>query len=175
MEKKRDSLVARLKAGNRGAAAELVDLYYEQIYLLMLRLGHRHHESEDLTQESFIQAWQHIGQLRNSEALKSWIYRIAVNVSKQYWKKHKEQRAAGLEDIEQLGCDGLGRDEVEFSEQLVLLRDAVSGLPVKFRSAIILHYMQHLTIAEAAETEGVMVGTFKSRLSRALKKLRKEL
>jgi len=61
-EKRQDWLAAQLKAGNRAAAAELVDLYYEQIYLFMRRLGHSCQVSEDLTQASFLAAWQHIGQ-----------------------------------------------------------------------------------------------------------------
>ena len=76
---KRDSLATRLRAGDRTAAAELVDEYYEQIYLFMRRLGHDRQASEDLTQESFFNAWHHIGQLKDGKALNGWIYRIASN------------------------------------------------------------------------------------------------
>ena len=73
LEKRRDSLAARLRAGDSTAATELVDIYYEQIYLFMRRLGHSRQASEDLTQESFLQAWHHIGQLRDGKALNSWL------------------------------------------------------------------------------------------------------
>ena len=78
-DQKRYSLVERLKAGDRTAAAELVDEYYQQIYLFMRRLGHDRQISEDLTQESFFNAWHHIGQLRDGKAFDSWLYRIAGN------------------------------------------------------------------------------------------------
>ncbi len=169
-EKRRDSLAARLKAGNRAATTEFVDIYYERIYLFMRRLGHSRQVSEDLTQESFLQAWHHISQLRDGRALDSWLYRIAANVSKLYWRRHKRTDAADLEaaDLPQ-GSDG---QEPEHNEQLRLLQRAVVGLPVKLRQAIVLHYMQQLSIGQSAQAAGIREGTFKSRLNRGLKALR---
>ena len=65
--------------------------------------------------------------------------------------------------------------KIEQNEQLELLKDAVERLPMKLRETIILHYMQQLTIAEAADAAGLNQGTYKSRLNRALKTLRKEI
>ena len=175
MEKKRDSLAARLKAGNRAAADELVDIYYEQIYLFMRRLGHNRQVSEDLTQESFFQAWQHIGQLRGGKALNSWLYRIAGNVSRLHWRKHKGEEAASIEGIDVPEASDVECDKAGYLEQLSQLKNAVAKLSEKKRQAVILHYMQHLTIAKAAEAAGVRQGTFKSRLNRALKVLRKQI
>jgi RNA polymerase sigma-70 factor (ECF subfamily) len=176
LEKRLDSLVARLRVGDCEAAGELVDIYYEQIYLFMRRLGHGREASEDLTQESFIQAWQHIGQLRSSRALNSWVYRIASNVSKRYWRMHKAKETAGIEEFDAPTDDGeTESDEIVRLEQVGRLKKAVIRLPIKLRQAIVLHYMQHLTISEAAETAGVREGTFKSRLNRALTALRKQI
>ena len=172
LEKRRDSLAARLRAGNLAAAAELVDIYYEQIFLFMRRLGHSCEVSEDLTQESFLQAWQHIGQLREGKALNSWLYRIAGNVSRLYWRRHKGREAVGIEGFDVPDSSKEEPDEIGRNEQLEWLKDAVGRLPRKYRQVIVLHYMQHLTIAEAAEATGVREGTFKSRLNRALKALR---
>jgi RNA polymerase sigma-70 factor (ECF subfamily) len=172
-EQRRDSFAARLRAGNRAAAAELVDIYYKQIYVFMRRLGHSRQVSEDLTQESFLAAWQHIGQLRSGKTLNGWMYRIAGNISKLYWRKHKDSKAVSIGGIDvpdgsgESGCDKTGH-----LEQLGWLKSAVAKLPIKLRQAVVLHYMQHLTIAEAAEAAGVRQGTFKSRLNRALKILR---
>jgi RNA polymerase sigma-70 factor (ECF subfamily) len=175
LDKRRDSLAARLKAGNRAAAAELVDMYYEQIYLFMRRLGHGSQVSEDLTQESFLQAWQHIGQLREGKALNSWLYRVAGNVSKLYWRRHKDKERTGIDGIDVADGSEAGSERSERREQLAELKGAVGQLPIKLKQAIVLHYMQHLTIAEAAEAAGVSQGTFKSRLHRALKALRKQV
>ena len=172
---KRDSLASRLRAGDRAAAAELVDTYYEQIYLFMRRLGHDRQASEDLTQESFFNAWHHIGQLKDGKALSGWLYRIASNVSKLHWRKHKHKDVIGIEGLEMPQSDKGEPEKMEYNEQLEHLKDAVERLPIKLRETITLHYMQQLTIAEAAGAAGIREGTFKSRLNRALKTLRKEI
>ncbi len=174
-EQKQDSLAARLKAGKRAAAAELVDIYYKQIYWFMRRLGHNSHVSEDLTQESFLQAWHHIGQLKDGKALNSWLYRIAANVSKLHWRRHKGREAAGIEGFDGIDSSEADSVKVVYDEQIEQLKNAVARLPIKLKQAVVLHYMQHLTISEAAEAAGVRQGTFKSRLSRALKTLRKQV
>lgn len=174
-EQRQSSLAARLKAGNRSAAVELVDIYYEQMYVFFRRLGHSRQVSEDLTQESFIAAWQHIGQLKSGKMLNSWIYRIASNASKAYWRGHKVRKAVSIEGIDV--PDG-GKPESDKSgdlEQLGQLKIAVAELPMKLRQAVVLHYMQHLTIVEGANAAGVRCGTFKSRLNRALKILRSRI
>jgi len=172
LEMERDSLAERLKAGNRAAAAELVDIYYEQIYLFMRRLGHSCQVSEDLTQETFLQAWQHIEHLKEGKALNSWLYRIASNVSKLYWRRHKGKKKIGIEAVD---TPDNSNNKIEHCEQLERLHNAVLKLPGKLRQVLVLHYMQHMTIAEAAEAAGIRKGTFKSRLSRALKVLRKQM
>jgi len=175
LSQRRDSLAVRLRTGNREAAAELVDEYYQQIYLFMRRLGHDRQVSEDLTQECFFNAWHHIGQLKDGKALNGWIYRIASNVSRLHWRKHKHKEVIGIEGIE-MPNSGKGEPEkMEHNEQLANLKDVVERLPQKLRETIILHYIQQLTIAEATEAAGINQGTFKSRLNRALKILRKNI
>jgi len=142
----------------------------------MRRLGHSCQVSEDLTQESFLQAWQHVGQLRNGRALNSWLYRIAGNVSITYWRGHKGISSADIDGIELPGGgDAADTDELERCEQLGRVKSAIVTLPPKLRQAVVLHYMQHLTISEAAVAAGVRQGTFKSRLNRALEALRKQV
>jgi len=175
LEKSKESLADRLRAGDRTAAVELVDRYYQRIYLFMRRLGHSRQVSEDLTQESFLRAWQHISQLREVKSLNGWLYRIAGNVSRLYWRRHKNEEVTGVEGIEVPESGESDYEKAAEDEQLVLVKDAVARLPVKLRYAIVLHYMEQLTIAEAAEAAGVREGTFKSRLHRALKALRKQI
>ena len=175
LERTRDSLAARLKAGNRAAAVELVDIYYKQIYLFMRRLGHSRQVSEDLTQESFLHAWQHIGQLRSGKALNGWLYRIAGNVSNLHWRRHRNRETVSIEDFDVPDEGENDSDKIERFEQISQMRRAVAKLSRKSRQAIILHYMQQLSIAEAAQAAEVREGAFKSRLNRALKALRKQI
>jgi len=149
-----DVLVARLRHGDRSAAAELVDRYHERIHLLMRRLGHARQFSEDLTQETFLRAWHHIGQLRNGQALQAWLYRIASNVSKLHWRRHKGKDLAIMKTIATANGNWAVHDQPGHREELVRLQHAVQRLPWKLRQAIVLHYMQHLSIAEAAKAAG---------------------
>jgi RNA polymerase sigma factor (sigma-70 family) len=174
LEQRLNSLAGRLRAGNRAAACELVDIYYEQIYLFMRRLGHSCQVSEDLTQETFLQAWQHIAQLRSEKALNSWLYHIASNASKLYWRRHKGRETASIDGFDVPDNSG-NEGRIGDYEQFERLESAIGELPGKLREAIVLHYMQHLTIPEAAEAAGIREGTFKSRLNRALKNLRKQI
>jgi len=182
LEKKRDSLVSRLKAADPAAAAELVDIYYQQIFWFFRRMGHGRQASEDLTQESFLHAWHHISQLRNAKALNGWLYRIAANASKLHWRRNKVRAHISSESgpppcgspqgIDVPDSSQSQYEKIEQDEKLRQIKMAVEKLSVKHRQAVVLHYMQRLTIAEAAEAAGVREGTFKSRLSRALNGLR---
>jgi RNA polymerase sigma-70 factor (ECF subfamily) len=169
-----NSLAVRLKAGSHEAAAELVDRYYVQIYLYMRRLGHNCQSSEDLTQESFLAAWQHINQLKDDRSLNGWLYRIAGNVSRLYWRRHKGRKAGSIDGYDVADDSESGR-EIGNYEDYEYLKAAVDQLSDKLKETVILHYMQHLTIVEAAQAAGIREGTFKSRLNRALTTLRKQM
>ena len=169
------ALARRLRHGERAAAEELVEQYYERMYLFMRAMGHDSQMSEDLVQEVFMRAWYHIGQLRDGRALTGWLFRIAGNVSRLHWRRHKPQDRVHSDEFEPAGggTDGLAR--VGEQEQFGQLHEAIARLPWKLRQAIVLHYMDQLTIAEAAEAAQVRQGTLKSRLSRALDALRRQV
>jgi RNA polymerase sigma-70 factor, ECF subfamily len=173
LEKAQDLLVARLRSGDHEAAKELVHSYYDQIYQFMRWLGYSRHESEDLTQESFLQAWYHIGQLKDGAALTGWLYRIASNVSKMHWRKEKAM-AARMEGIADIAAE-VERDRLAGEEELEKLRKAVHRLPMKLRQTVVLHYLQRLSIPEAAAAAGVGQSAFKYRLSEGLKILRRQI
>ncbi len=168
-------LAGRLRHGEHAAAAEFVDRYYERIYLFMRAMGHDRQISEDLTQETFLRAWYHIGQLRDGKALNGWLFRIAGNVSRLHRRRGKGKDPVNLDGIEPSvgGMDGSLRAGQR--EQVEHLQEAVARLPWKLRQAVVLHYMEQLTIAEAADAAGIREGTLKSRLNRGLEALRKEV
>jgi RNA polymerase sigma-70 factor (ECF subfamily) len=138
----------------------------------MRSVGHNRQLSEDLTQETFLRAWHHIGQLRDDKALNGWLYRIAGNASRLYWRKHPKGESVSIDDMNLPAEDVDEPQKAENNEQVDRLRQAVSKLPWKLKQAVVLHYMEELTIAEAAEAADVRQGTFKSRLNRALNALR---
>ena len=172
MELERD-LTNRLLAGERAAAEELVDKYYEEIFLFFRRMGHSRPASEDLTQECFIQVWQHLGQLKYARAARSWIFGIAGNLSRSYWRK--QRRYVSVDSGLSLIDPKQGTSQTEEAEELSKLKKVISALPFKLREVIVLHYLQQLTIMEGAEAIGIREGTFKYRLNKALNVLRKKM
>ena len=175
-----DSLVALvqgLKQGEPHAAEILVDRFYRQIYLYLRELGLNKHLSEDLTQETFLRAWNSISQLHDEYAVSAWLYRIASNTAREHWRREKTRHRL---DQQELGLsqamlrDGQG-NQSDLKDQFEMLWEAINALNWKQRQAVVLHYLQEFTIAEAAEIADVREGTLKSRLSRALNSLRRRL
>ena len=168
-------LARRLKHADRTAAEELVEIYYGRVYLFMRAMGHDSQISEDLTQEAFMRAWAHIGQLRDGKALAGWLFRIAGNVSRLHWRRHKHDRGVHSDEARPAvgGADGLV--QAGEHEQFARLHGEIARLPWKLKQAIVLHYLDQLTIAEAAEAAQVRPGTLKSRLNRGLEALRKHV
>jgi len=174
-----DDWVRRLRSGDRAAVEQLVDEYYQRIYLYLRQLGHNRQTSEDLTQEVFMKAWYHLGQLKDGKALSSWLYRIAHNVSYQH-RRGLGRRDEADEDriqimVEDRQDQGIRDDRVAYTDQLRQLQQNVEDLPWKLRQTVVLHYLQGFPISEAAQMAGVREGTFKSRLNRALELLRREI
>ncbi|MHC4637166.1 MAG: RNA polymerase sigma factor [Planctomycetota bacterium] len=172
LENDPNSLAVRLRKGEHQAAVEFVDIYYKQIFLYFRRLGHDCQISEDLTQETFMSAWQSIYQLRENKALTSWLYHIAGNNSRLYWRRHKDEKPSSPEIFSN---PPEGQYDFGQFDELEKLRKAIEELPIKLRQAVIMHYMQELTIEKAAQAAQIKIGTFKSRLNRALNKLRTKI
>jgi RNA polymerase sigma-70 factor (ECF subfamily) len=141
----------------------------------MRAVGHDRQMSEDLTQETFLRAWYHIGQLRDGKALNGWLFRIASNASRLHRRRHKGKTSVSLEGVEPLAGGVNGSQRAGERERFDKLHEAVARLPWKLRQAIVLHYTEQLTIAEAAEAARVRQGTLKSRLNRGLEALRREV
>lgn len=176
MQAEPESLIERLHKGDKSAAEELVDRYYRQIYLFIMRMGNDRQTSEDLTQEVFLTVWQKIGQLKYENALRSWIYRIAVNASKLHWRKAKKKTDNTHPGYINGADEGSApSDDAAQSEEIERAREALTELPLKLREVIVLHYLQNMPISEASDVIGIKEGTFKSRLNRALNILRKQL
>ena len=165
-------LVWRLRRGDREGYRELIDRHHAGVYGYLRRLGADSHRAEDLTQETYLKAWQRIESLRDSTSLRSWLLTIARNEFLQ-WVRGEHPAVAFYGDVPETidlnpgvesTLDGKRRDEA--------VRDAVARLDPDLRETIALHYFQGLSLREVGEVMGVPVGTSKSRIHRALVDLR---
>jgi RNA polymerase sigma-70 factor, ECF subfamily len=169
-------LVRRLQGGSRAAFEQLLDRSERRIYNLALRmLDGNASEAEDATQEVFIEIHRSIRNFRGRARLDTWMHRITVNVCLQRRRK-KSLPTVELQDADlppQL--DGDPFQSAARAELRGVMERAVRELPEGQRDVVLLHGMQGLSYAEVAQVLECPVGTVKSRLSTAFRRLRESL
>jgi RNA polymerase sigma-70 factor (ECF subfamily) len=178
------ALIQRCAAGDEGAFAELVAEHQRMVVQLAMNLLGDRDEALDLSQDVFIRVFRTIGQFRGQSALRTWIYRIAVNQARnrhRFWRRrHRadqvslDQHVASHGDL--LSAAALGPDRLLAQKELAArLQQALDALPFDQRTAIVLREVDGLSYEEIAFSLGVAIGTVKSRLTRARQTLRLEL
>jgi len=177
-------LIAEILAGSEEAFTELMGRYEGRIYAFGFRMCGRHEDALDLTQETFLTAFQSLGTLRNDSALTSWLYRIATNICLMQKKKRSREVPVDLElDAYLPTCDTNGWPNiVDWSgapEQALLNEEALGQvekalleIPPKYRAVFIFRDMEGLSAAETAGILGIRENTVKVQLHRARIQLR---
>ncbi len=171
-------LVARARAGDRDAFAELVRRHQHGVFALALRLVRDRELAADVAQDSFIRAWRGLEGFRGDAAFKTWMHRITVNAAWTFRKRAVRHRAAPLEDVPPLVDPALTADPERAGENLELrerLRAALDLLPRPQRSVVVLKDIYGWTHVEIADALGITVTAAKVRLHRAHQRLRKAL
>jgi RNA polymerase sigma factor (sigma-70 family) len=132
-------------------------------------------DAADVTQESFVAAWQQLPKLRDADAFGPWLRRICVNRSRNWLRSRGRRPRAALDLGEETGMEDSRRDFRVDVETRAILEPAFESLSADQRAVLSLHYSLDLSIAESADALGIRVGTAKSRLSAGLAALRREL
>lgn len=175
------ALVRRCAAGDDAAFAELVAEHQRMVVQLAVNLLGDRDEALDLSQDVFIRVFRTIGQFRGQSALRTWIYRIAVNHARnrhRFWRRRRRTDQVSLDaHVEAHGdfeCAAqTGPDRVLAQKELAeALQTALDALPFDQRTVIVLREIDGLSYEEIAFSLGVAVGTVKSRLTRARQTLR---
>jgi RNA polymerase sigma-70 factor (ECF subfamily) len=165
-------LVRRLRRGDREACSELIERYHQSIYGYLRRLGADPALAEDFTQETYAKAWRRFGTLREAASLRSWLLTIARNEYFQ-WARNRSGDPATTTDAPEIAAEGPDPEgAVVLDERDRLLRQAVNGLEPDLRELVALHYFQGLSLREVGAVLGIPPGTAKSRVHRALERLR---
>ncbi|HET6670357.1 MAG TPA: sigma-70 family RNA polymerase sigma factor [Pyrinomonadaceae bacterium] len=181
--------IERLRQGDAAAFELLITERSGEVYGLLYRLTENSEEARDLTQETFLRAFQSIGQFRGDSDLKTWIYRIAINQARnrwRWWRRRRRDATVSLDSenahgnqplIESLRSEGDRSPEQETlaHERERALRRALRSLSLSYRETVILRDIEGFTYEEIAETLGINVGTVKSRLARGRQELRTRL
>jgi RNA polymerase sigma-70 factor, ECF subfamily len=166
----------------------IVARYYAKVYSLIYRYVGDADEAEDLTQDTFVCAFRAWTTFRGDSAVYTWIYRIAINLSKNRLKQLRRRRTAeaiSLDDPVADEAEGLSREVTDWSlspekaleskELGLFLATHVTRLADDFKEVVILRDYQDLSYQEIAEVVGCSVKAVKSRLFRARSILRDKL
>ena len=179
------AIVGKIQNGDVDAFDALILKYRERVYSVIYNLTSNREDASDLTQETFIKAFQSINRFKGKSSFFTWLYRIALNTSLTYLRKNKLRRFFSFEKmvnedhsegfIENMTADSDSDKAALMSELQEKLNDAFQKLSVKHRTVITLFEIDGLSHKEIAEIVGASVGTVRSRLHYAKQFLQGEL
>jgi RNA polymerase sigma-70 factor (ECF subfamily) len=173
-----EALITAFQSGDHDAFRFLVERHQERIRNLLFSIFHDSNFIDDLAQEVFIKAYQALPRFRFEASFYTWLYRIAVNKSRDELRKKKIRRFFSFQTLD----EGIDKEinlrlsvppEDRDTQELVAL--GLQSLPEKFRTAVVLKDIDGLSYEEIAEVMQCELGTVKSRISRARSMLRKAL
>ncbi len=168
-----DELVARVIAGDALAERALYDAHVDRVYRLAFRLTGDDDYARDVTQETFVRAFDRIATFRHDAALSTWLHRITVSVGLNHVRKIKRERTreTPLDAVAEPAVPGRA-SEPDLKERMAA---AIKALPTGYRTVFVLHDVEDFTHEEIATSLGIDVGTSKAQLFRARRKLRAAL
>lgn len=166
------TLVRRARQGHKTAFAELVLRYRRQVLAIAYRMTGSPAAAEDIAQEAFVRAWMGLDGLRDPQAFRAWLCRLAVNAAHDALRRTPELAALA-------GDEPDGRPSPEqrtlVRERAEAVRRAVLDLPEQCRAALILREFEGLAYREIAQALDIPLGTVMSRLHYARRLLRTAL
>lgn len=177
---KRDYVLLRkaLDNNDQQAYAELMSLYRDSIYYMLIRMVKNKDDAEDLTLMTFGKAFRYLDKYTPKYAFSTWLYRIALNNSIDFMRVKNNMPQYFEEDLYTSNTtsmvdqseDNLQRtpeEEVIDKQRLQLLRAAVAELPEKYRKVIELRYYEDLAYEDIAERLGLSLSNVKIQIMRA--------
>jgi RNA polymerase sigma-70 factor (ECF subfamily) len=176
--------IQQVLKGDQNAFGEIVELYKDKIFQLCYRMLGNRQEAEDMAQEAFVRAYVNIHRFRTDLKFSTWLYRIATNLCIDRIRKKKPDYFL---DAEVPGTDGLTmysqvaaeidlpEKQVETLELQDMIQAEINRLPEKYRSVIVLKYIEELPLKEISDVLDLPIGTVKTRIHRGREALRKQL
>lgn len=173
-------LVQKARQGDKKAQEGLYLATNSAAYFVAMKITKDEEESLDIVSDSYIKAFASLDKLENDEKFPAWFNQIVANRCRDYLKKAKPMHLSDMtedgEEFEIEDVDGEIPDELlENKDVIECVRRVVESLPEEQRMCVILRYYDEMSLQEIADTLEVSLGTVKSRLSRANKKMRDEI
>ena len=182
------SLLRRLRDRDERAFRELVSAHRDRVYNITFRMLGNRAEAEDVAQEVFITVFKTIDTFREESKFSTWLYRVAVNHSKNRIKYLSRRQDRNQDELDETNANGTSADSpisapvpsapdraLEGAQMEKLLQEAIATLDEDQRVVVVLRDVEDLSIEEICDITGLPDGTVKSRLHRARLALRKKL
>lgn len=170
------ALVRRVQAGEKAAFDLLVRKYQQKVMNLVSRYVKDNAEVMDVTQEAFIKAYRALPNFRGESAFYTWLYRVAINTSKNYLvARNRRPPSSDVDAVEaevyanaDLLRENASPERLLLSEELKqVLFEAIEKLPKDLKTAIMLRELEGMSYEQIAEQMDCPVGTVRSRIFRA--------
>ncbi len=177
MDAEDSELVVRSKDGDLHAFDFIVQRYQSQVLNLSARIIGDRGRAEDVTQETFISAYQAIGRFRGG-SLRAWLMRIAANASRDSLRGSRRRPERSLDEslespsFQPASAEASPEEHAERSELNAELQKAILALSDDQRAVLVLIDVQGFSYEETTESVGASMGAVKSRLNRARRRVR---
>ena len=170
-------LIEQSLQGDKSAFAAIVDRYKKQIYSITYSMTRNHADADDLSQDTFVKAYENLRKFKLGTNFRSWLSRIAVNSCIDHIRRKKRFSEDPLDAQAETLPHGNPnpQDELESSELMENITKAVESLPKSQRIVVVMREMQGFGLKEIAEILKCSESTVRWRLHYARKKLQKKL
>ena len=164
-------LIKKAKQGNHGAFNILTSKYYPRVYASIFSFIKSKEDSEDLSQQTFIKVWQQLDSFRGDSAFFTWVYRIAINLAKNFVTSSGFKKQKINTSIEDTEIDISSFNDIESTviqdESLEEINDYIDTLPESLKTAFVLREVEGKSYEDIAIITQTPIGTVRSRIFRA--------
>ena len=164
-------LIKKAKQGNHGAFNILTSKYYPRVYASIFSFIKSREDSEDLSQQTFIKVWQQLDSFRGDSAFFTWVYRIAINLAKNFVTSSGFKKQKINTSIEDTEIDISSFNDIESTvihdESLEEINDYIDTLPESLKTAFVLREVEGKSYEDIAMITQTPIGTVRSRIFRA--------
>ena len=173
---KDNTLIHRAQTGNEGAFTDLMREHYPFVYAIVVRIVKNSHDTEEVVQDAFFNAYRGLAQLEDTTKFKSWLAEIAQNCARNWLRKQRGDTVSIDEVNEQmLQMEDSPDERLIRQEQRELIRRTMDTLPQKDREIARAYYLEGASYDELTSTHGLSYNAIAFRLSRAKRQLTKRL
>ena len=164
-------LIEKAKNGNKGAFSILVNKYYPRVYATLFSFTKSKEDSEDLSQQTFIKVWQQLDSFRGDSAFFTWVYRIAINLAKNFVASSGYKKQKINTSIEQAEIDISSFKDIESAvihkQSLKEIKNFINTLPESLKTAFTLREVEGRSYEDISLITDTPIGTVRSRIFRA--------